>query len=295
MAFPLPRLVFLACLLAAAPAQHVSASPVDFVDTFDGNRGLSQWGSISSGPIPNLLGDPQAFSLFQSAGRSVAGLVSVLPPNSARGFQTVTSFAATATDVTAVFSPTGGIDGIFNLCLIGDRGPGYVIKGGVFGANYGVLRFADAFQGWGLPYDPSGDGFIREASEVGGANTTWNWEYGHWYELNIQLRETSTTVSIHGEGLSTPGWSAVLPRGYSWLGNSFKLGMVQNMYIPAAGQVYLADAAVDSVRLVTVPEPASIWPSAAAVLAFVVARDRCCWLGRRWTSRTRRHAPPVPA
>jgi hypothetical protein len=279
------RLVALACLLAAAPALPVSATPVNFADTFDGTRGLSQWESIASAPIPDFLGSPQAFGLTKSGGRSVAGLTSVLPPTSARGFQTVASFDATDADITAVFSPTGGIDGIFNLCLIGDRGPGYVLKGGVFGAYYGTLRFADAFQGWGLPYDPSGDGFIREASEVGGAYTTWSWDYGHWYSLGIQLRETSTRVSIQEEGSNSPGWSAVLPRGYTWLGSSFRLGMIQSMYIPAPGQLYLTDAAVDSVNLVVVPEPAALWPSVFAVLGVAMARSWCKRRGVGWALR----------
>lgn len=274
MACPSVRLIVLVCVLAAALNQPASATPVTFSDTFDGARNLSQWESITSAPIPDFLGSPQAFGLSKSGERSVASLTSVLPPTSARGIQTVASFAAADVDVTAVFSPTGGIDGIFNLCLIGDRGPGYVIKGGVFGAYYGALRFADAFQGWGLPYDPSGDGFIREASEVGGAYTTWSWDYGHWYSLGIQLRETSTTISIHEEGLDTPAWSAVLPRGYSWLGGSFRLGMVQSMYIPAPGQLYLTDAAVDSVNLVVVPEPAALWTSAFAIIGLASAHNR---------------------
>lgn len=296
------RLAFgMAIIVTAALAQPVSASPVDFEDTFDGSRSLSQWRGLAEAPIPTsrgdyyYLGDIGAFSLTTRSQRSVASLTSLLPPHGARGLWSVSSFDAGDVDISTVFSPVRGIDGLFSLWLLGDRGSGYTIKGGVFGANYGTTRFADAISGEGFLDSLNGSGFLRESSWTYGPTPQWSWEYGHWYVLDIQLRESSTKVSIHEEGSNAPGWSTVLPRGYTWLGNSFRLGMVQSMYIPAPGQLYLTDAVVDSVNLVVVPEPASFWPSAAAVLVLAITRARCVWLGSGWTSRTRRHAPPAPA
>ncbi len=296
------RIAFcMAIILAAVLARPVFASRVDFEDTFDGSPSLSQWNGITDTPIPisrgdyYYLGDIGSFSLTTRSQRSVASLTSLLPPHGARGLWSVSSFDAGDVDISTVFSPVGGIDGLFSLWLLGDRGSGYTIKGGVFGGNYGTTRFADAISGEGFLDGLNGSGFLRESSWTDGPTPQWSWEYGRWYVLNIQLREASTTVSIHEEGLSSPGWSTNLPRGYTWLGGSFRLGMVQTMYVPAPGQLYLADAVVDSVRLVAVPEPASIWPSAAAVLVLAITRARCVWLGSGWTSRTRRHAPPSPA
>ena len=291
MACPSVRFVALACLLAAAPVLPVSASPVNLADTFDGTRSLSQWQGLSDTPIPAVrgdyyyLGDIQSFSLASRSQRSVARLVDYLPPHAARGLWSQASYDSTDVDIVTVFSPVAGIDGIFSLWLLGDRGPGYSIKGGVFGGNYGATRFADAISGEGLLDDQSGGGFLRESSWNFGPTPQWIWEYGHWYSLQIQLRETSTTVSIHEQGSNAPGWSTVLPRGYSWLGNSFKLGMVQTMYIPAPGQLYLTDAAVDSVNLVVVPEPAALWPSVFAVLGVAMARSWCKRRGVGWALR----------
>lgn len=280
MACPSVRLIVLACLLVAAPTASVSASPVDFADTFDDTRSLSQWGSIGDTPIPAIrgdyyyLGDIRSFSLTSQSQRSVARLVDNLPPHAARGLWSKAVFDATDVDISAVFSPLAGIDGIFSLWLLGDRGPGYSIKGGVFGGNYGSARFADAISGEGLLDNQSGGGFLRESSWNYGPAPQWSWDYGNWYSLQIQLRETSTTISIYEEGEQIPGWSTVMPRGYSWLGGSFRLGMVQSMYIPAPGQLYLTDAAVDSVNLVVVPEPAALWTSAFAIIGLASAHNR---------------------
>ena len=278
-------------LLVAASAAtlmgvRADAVPIDFIDRFDGDRGSSQWQSLAGAPIPDYLGSIDSFALTTDGLRHVSSLVSHMPPHATRGIWSVTTFDSIDVDVSAIFSPKSGIDGIFNLWLLGSRGPGYSIKGGIFGANYGTLRFADAFQGWGLPADPSGDGFIREASEVGGVQTTWSWDYGRWYSMEIHLREFSTTVSIREEDASTPTWSTTLPRGYAWLGNSFRIGLVQSMYIPEPGHLYETNASVDSVALVVVPEPGP-YPAIALGITAALMLSRSRGSRRRGT----RHWP----
>ena len=248
---------FILAQSAVIPTTNQLTAGVIFSDDFSSDASLANWVGIDGTPIPGYLGPIQEFSLGQSSSRSVASVRSLMPARSARGLWTVQSFDCEDIRLEAVFSPVSGIDGIFRLSILGDNGFGYSFLAGVFGARYGTYRFADAVQGWGLP---SGvDGFVRKASGDDAQALDWTWNYGEWYRLIIQIDESSTNVSISSELSPTDSWQADLPQGRAWLGDSFRIGMVQNMFIPVpANNLWEANAMVDRVTLGCVPEPASL-------------------------------------
>jgi len=244
----------------STPSTRVTPQIIsNFTDTFDGSQSFANWSADPSLSIPDYNGDYvyrggiQAFTLTSASQRSVANLVSFMPPHSSRALWSNASFKAGNVDVSAVFSPKQGIDGIFNLWVTGSRGPQYSLKSGIFGAWYGTQRVVDATSGQGMAPTSSGTGFIRVASVTGQGGAPWSWDYGHWYSLTLGVRATTTTVVIRDLGdPNKPTWSAILPRGYSWLGDSFRIGMVQTMYTPTAGQVWETNALVDAVSVVNV-------------------------------------------